>query len=247
MENEIAAAMALGILVSIAVCIFSGWDIKLLTKRSTQFILIMNGGSFMQYLKEEIKNSIISAALDEFEEKGFNDASIRNIAKNAGIATGNLYRYFDGKEQLFNHIMEPVSERFIGLIFSDFKADSKNLPVLADVVDKIMNFYEQYSREFMILLDKSEGSVYQNLKEDLIDLIEKRVQDELMLKLTDEGIIIADEFIFHVIAAMLIEGILRILKQGKRDEARIRKLISQMLALNLNYLEIMMNDPVFSE
>lgn len=201
----------------------------------------------MQYLKDEIKNSIISAALNEFEEKGFNDASIRNIAKNAGIATGNLYRYFDGKEHLFNYIMEPVSERFTSLIFSEFKAGSNNLPVLADIVDKIMGFYDQYSREFMILLDKSEGSAYQNLKEDLIGMIEKRVKYELMPKLKDGGIIIADEFIFHVIASMLIEGILRILKQGKGDDGRIMKLISQMLALNLNYLEIMKEAPVFNQ
>ncbi|MDD2234067.1 MAG: TetR/AcrR family transcriptional regulator [Desulfitobacteriaceae bacterium] len=200
----------------------------------------------MQYLKDEIKSSIISAALDEFEEKGFNDASIRTIARNAGIATGNLYRYFNSKEELFNYIMEPVSERFTGLIFGDFKADANNLPVLADVVDKIMSFYEKDSREFMILLDKSEGSVYQNLKENLIDLIEKRMKEELRSKLKAEGIIIADEFIFHILASMLIEGILRILKQCKGDDRRIRILISQMLALNLNYFEIMKKDPVFS-
>lgn len=201
----------------------------------------------MQYLKEEIKNSIISAALNEFEERGFNDASIRTIARNAGIATGNLYRYFNSKEELFNYIMEPVSERFTALIFSDFEADANNIPVLADVMDKIMSFYEKYSREFMILLDKSEGSVYQNLKEDLIVLIEKRVKKELKPKLKDEGIIIADEFIFHVLASMLIEGALRVLKQGKGDDRRIRKLISQMLALNLNYWEIMKKDLVFRQ
>lgn len=201
----------------------------------------------MQYLKDEIKNSIISAALNEFEEKGFNNASIRTIASNAGIATGNLYRYFNGKEELFNYIMEPVSERFTALIFSDFKADSNNLPVLPDVVDKIMSFYGRYSREFMILLDKSEGSIYQNLKEDLIIMIEKRVKEELMPKLKDEEVVIADEFIFHVIASMLIEGVLRILKQCKGDDSRIRKLIGQMLALNLNYLDIMKKAPVFRQ
>jgi AcrR family transcriptional regulator len=199
----------------------------------------------MQYLKDEIKNNIVSAALDEFEEKGFNDASIRTIAKNAGIATGNLYRYFTGKEELFNHLMNPVFQRFNGLIFTEFKADANNLPALTDVVDTIMSFYDQYSRELMILLDKSEGSVYQNLKEDLIVLIEKRVKEEVVLKLKAAGVIIADEFIFHVMASMYMEGILRILKQAKGDGRRIRKLISQMLALNMNNFEIMNEAPEF--
>ncbi|EHQ91158.1 TetR/AcrR family transcriptional regulator [Desulfosporosinus youngiae] len=199
----------------------------------------------MQYLKDEIKNNIISAALDEFEEKGFNDASIRTIAKNAGIATGNLYRYFTGKEELFKHIMNPVFERFSGLIFSEFKADANDLPALTDVVDTIMSFYDQCSRELMILLDKSEGSVYQNLKEDLIVLIEKRVKEEVVHKLKAEGIIIADEFVFHVMASMYMEGILRILRQAKGDDGRIRKLISQMLALNMNNFVVMKEAPEF--
>lgn len=201
----------------------------------------------MQYLKDEIKNSIINAALDEYEKKGFNDASIRIIARNAGITAGNLYRYFNGKEDLFKYIMEPVFKRFTDLIFIDFKADPDNLPALADVVDKIMSVYERYGREFLILLEKSEGSVYQNSKENLIVLIEKRIKDELVAKLKDEGVSMADEYIFHVLAAMLIEGMMRILNESKGDEQRLRKLISQMLALNINHLEIMKKAPVFRQ
>lgn len=201
----------------------------------------------MQYLKDEIKNSIINAALDEYERKGFNAASIRAIARNAGIATGNLYRYFNGKEELFKYIMEPVFERFTGLIGGDFEADSNNLPTLADVVDKIMSFYERYSREFIILLEKSEGSVYKNVKENLIALVEKRMQEELIPKLKDEQVIIADEFIFHVLATMFVEGILKIFNQSKGDVGRIRKLISQMLVLNQNTFAIMKKEPVFSQ
>jgi hypothetical protein len=141
--------------------------------------------------------------------------------------------------------MAPVSERFTDLIFSDFQAGADNMPVLADVVEKVMSFYTKYSREFMILLDKSEGSVYQDLKGDLIVLIEKRLKEELVPKLQAGNVLIADEFIFYVIAAMLVEGVLKILKQCKGDGSRIKKLIGQMLALNMNYLEIMKENPVF--
>jgi len=199
----------------------------------------------MQYLKDEIKNRIINAALNEFDEKGFNDASMRKIAQNAGIATGNIYRYFEGKDGLFHYIMAPVYERFTALIFTEFKADSNHTPVIADIVDRIMNFYENYSREFMILLDKSEGSTYQNTKEILLVLIEKRLKEDLLPKLADEGVIIADEFIFYVIASMLVEGIFTILGECKDDYNRIKKLIGQMLALNLNYLEVMIVNPTF--
>ena len=48
----------------------------------------------MQYLKKEIKDRILASAVDEFKEHGFANASIRNIANNAEISLGNIYRYF---------------------------------------------------------------------------------------------------------------------------------------------------------
>ena len=44
---------------------------------------------------------IQQAALDEFAEKGFLGASLRQIVKNAGVTTGAFYGYFSSKEALF--------------------------------------------------------------------------------------------------------------------------------------------------
>ena len=37
----------------------------------------------MQYLKKDIKDRIIAAAIEEFKFNGYSNASIRNIANNA--------------------------------------------------------------------------------------------------------------------------------------------------------------------
>ena len=42
---------------------------------------------------EETKAKIEKAALDEFMEKGFANASLRQIVKNAGLTTGAFYKY----------------------------------------------------------------------------------------------------------------------------------------------------------
>ena len=44
---------------------------------------------------------IQQAALDEFAEKGFMGASLRQIVKHAGVTTGAFYGYFSSKEALF--------------------------------------------------------------------------------------------------------------------------------------------------
>ena len=38
---------------------------------------------------------ILSAAMQEFLEKGFKSASLRNIVKKAGVTTGAFYGYYD--------------------------------------------------------------------------------------------------------------------------------------------------------
>ena len=42
-------------------------------------------------------NNILKCAKAEFLEKGFKDASLRTIAKQAGVTTGAIYGYFKDK------------------------------------------------------------------------------------------------------------------------------------------------------
>ena len=51
--------------------------------------------------------NILHAALEEFSDKGFLGASLRQIVKKAGVTTGAFYGYFSSKEALFAAIVEP--------------------------------------------------------------------------------------------------------------------------------------------
>ncbi len=70
-----------------------------------------------QVLKEKIRQNILRAAASEFLEHGYQGSSMRNIARAAGITAGNLYRYYDSKDSLYETIIrEPWLElnRIIG-------------------------------------------------------------------------------------------------------------------------------------
>ena len=49
---------------------------------------------------EDRRRSILNAALDEFEAKGFSAALVEDIAHRAGVSKGTIYGYFKGKEAL---------------------------------------------------------------------------------------------------------------------------------------------------
>jgi AcrR family transcriptional regulator len=49
---------------------------------------------------EQTRNAIVTAALRMFRENGYEATTMRAIAKEAGVATGNAYYYFSSKEEL---------------------------------------------------------------------------------------------------------------------------------------------------
>ncbi len=61
-----------------------------------------------QVLKDEQKNKIINSAKAEFAKNGLEHASLREIAKNADMTVGNLYRYFKNKQALADAILSPL-------------------------------------------------------------------------------------------------------------------------------------------
>ncbi|TGK07788.1 TetR/AcrR family transcriptional regulator [Leptospira semungkisensis] len=52
-------------------------------------------------IPEEKRTRILSVAIAEFANRGFNNANTNIIAKKAGISVGSLYKYFDTKEDFF--------------------------------------------------------------------------------------------------------------------------------------------------
>lgn len=65
-----------------------------------------------QVLKDEILEDILKAALQEFYEKGYRPAAMREIAGRAKILTGLIYSYYKNKESLL--MLSSVQSFMIG-------------------------------------------------------------------------------------------------------------------------------------
>ncbi|GGJ40961.1 TetR/AcrR family transcriptional regulator [Deinococcus roseus] len=63
-----------------------------------------------QQLIEARKKQILKAAAQVFAEKGFHSATIKQIARTAGIADGTIYNYFPNKEALLMGLMNQLNE-----------------------------------------------------------------------------------------------------------------------------------------
>lgn len=182
----------------------------------------------MQYLKEETEKKILQVALEEFLDKGFSDASMRNIATNAGVSLGNIYRYFQSKEQLFNSLVElPYS---LVMKMANLEAfDGKAIDNLESVVTYIMtNLLKEYRIHFLILMDKSNGTAFEDAKNKIILAAKEKIRKNLVPALEKKGVQVKDDYIFYVMAATFTEGFLIILRKYD-DENTIKYLILQLL------------------
>jgi AcrR family transcriptional regulator len=81
------------------------------------------------------RNQILDAATAVFAEKGFPRATIRDVAKAAGIADGTIYNYFENKSALMLGILDRLNE-------SERRAD--DLAQMADM--DLREFFESYLR-----------------------------------------------------------------------------------------------------
>lgn len=67
-------------------------------------------------LDADKQQRILEVALNEFVERGFEDASLNRIIEAAGISKGAMYYYFDDKADLFStvfiKVMNDLMERF---------------------------------------------------------------------------------------------------------------------------------------
>lgn len=57
--------------------------------------------------------SLLDAARRVFERDGFLDAKITGITREAGVATGSFYTYFESKEEPFRILLEMVQDDFL--------------------------------------------------------------------------------------------------------------------------------------
>ena len=67
-----------------------------------------------QTLKPALRDAILDAARDAFAVDGWSSASLADIARRAGVSTGNVYRYFANRDALYAEaIPDAVAEELL--------------------------------------------------------------------------------------------------------------------------------------
>jgi AcrR family transcriptional regulator len=122
-------------------------------------------GSARQARSAARRETILSAALDEFSSRGFEAARLDDVAKRAGVAKGTIYLYFRDKESLFQELVRAMLTPLVGTIEALGAAEVPISVLSEQIVELFMREVYETRRKDVIRLMISEGRRFPKLAE----------------------------------------------------------------------------------
>ena len=182
-----------------------------------------------------IENSTLakihSAAMLEFQKKGFQRASLRNIVKAAGVTTGAFYGYYNSKEELFDALVGEQA-KYVLQLFDTTLEDFEKLPgetqtrqmteISSDAISGMIDYvYDNYD-VFKLIILHAEGTKYSDFVHQLvIKETESTFAYIDTLKQMGYSVEPINKNLIHIVASGLFSGIFEtIVHDMPKEEAQ---------------------------
>ena len=135
---------------------------------------------------EATKQQLLELAKAEFLEKGYNKASVRNIAKTADLTTGAVFRYYPDKAALFDALVAEAADTLVNQFKAAQEAHYDLIPAektseSTELSTNYLNYFINYIYDnfdaFKLVICFSEGTRYANYIHELVELEVTQTED----------------------------------------------------------------------
>lgn len=183
-----------------------------------------------QTLKPEVRERILAAALARFAERGYAGTTMQEIARRAGMAVANLYRYSPSKEELFEAAVPRATvARFEALLERSVQAHAHlaGLPRPADeaAAGALLEFWIEQRFVVIILLDRAGGSALEGFAQRFVERLVALSLAEI--RAAYPGVVVHREA--RLVLAQIFENTRRtiaVLLESCADAAAIRRAVA---------------------
>ncbi|MBI9012573.1 MAG: TetR/AcrR family transcriptional regulator [Clostridiales bacterium] len=179
----------------------------------------------MQVLKDCIRERIETSAIKLFKAYGFEKVSMRKIAEDAHMTVGNIYRYYNSKDHLFESILKPTLEEILALLsdeITDKMIDEpkKNTEFVSRVISIFLEIHNKHSEVLDILVNSCEGSTMGRPVEFVSELLADRMSHLIDRYVKKNNLELDVHFLADMICEALVDGFIKILYKFEDDESR---------------------------
>lgn len=122
-------------------------------------------------VEQTTQQRILQAAQEEFLRLGFQNSSLRSIAKACGVTTGALYGYYADKDALFDALVREAAETLYEIYrrgHEEFEALplERQLTEMTEEIEpriwKCFDYVYEHYDAFKLLICHAEGTSYEN-------------------------------------------------------------------------------------
>jgi AcrR family transcriptional regulator len=113
---------------------------------------------------DKIETKILETAIDLFAKKGYQDATLVEIMKEAKITKGVLYHYFSSKKQILATVLEEIWQQMADQMMD--LAESNKLDPLEKIdsmIDNTINIFSKNPRMALVFFNISGRVPFQAL------------------------------------------------------------------------------------
>ena len=118
--------------------------------------------------KKITEQNLIRCAKEEFLQKGYAKANLRDICRRAGVTTGAFYFSFASKEALLDAILAPTIAGYTALMSAMAQREIENPETAEQNEQEIVTYLCSHRQECELLLEKCAGSKYEAFREQLL-------------------------------------------------------------------------------
>lgn len=109
--------------------------------------------------RSDHRQTMLSAAERVFVRKGFHEATIGEIAREAEFAVGTLYNFFESKDELYAQVLDGIVREFVAEFERDVQPRDNPDDALSALIDLRMRIFDQHREFFRLFFEQSAGGV----------------------------------------------------------------------------------------
>lgn len=136
-------------------------------------------------IKTDKRADIMDVALNLIAERGFHDSPMALIAKQAGVAAGTIYLYFESKDELILALHRDLESRINEMILKEYPAEESIREKFLYMNRKLLKYFMEHPLHFRYM-EQFFNSPY-GMSHRKERLLEKSDRNRMMIDIFEQG------------------------------------------------------------
>lgn len=102
---------------------------------------------------EQYRKELLHKCFDLFAQKGYASITTRQVAKELGVSTGTLYYYFPRKEDMFEQLVEEMSQEYLQIFASELKDGQTRSERFEALANFAVKYEDRLIKEICMMVD----------------------------------------------------------------------------------------------